>query len=150
LKEYARLEHFIDFTIAATDISTRMLQLGVQGVYHENKISMIPYELKKKYFLKGKNSFRQQVRVHSELRNPVNFQQFNLLSSDYTFQGMFDIIFCRNVLIYFERAIQYRVINKLCNQLNPGGYLFLGHSETTMGFDLPLRTVRPSIFNKLD
>jgi chemotaxis protein methyltransferase CheR len=150
LKEYARLEHYIDFTITATDISTKVLQVGMQGIYHENRISEIPYSIKKEYFQKGRNSFKQQVRVSSDLRKIVNFQHFNLLSSDYTHFGMFDIIFCRNVLIYFERAIQYRIINKLCNQLNSGGYLFLGHSDTTMGFTLPLKTVRPSIFNKLD
>jgi chemotaxis protein methyltransferase CheR len=150
LKEYARLEHYIDFTITATDISTKVLQVGMQGIYHENRISEIPYSIKKEYFQKGRNSFKQQVRVSSDLRKIVNFHHFNLLSSDYTHFGMFDIIFCRNVLIYFERAIQYRIINKLCNQLNSGGYLFLGHSDTTMGFTLPLKTVRPSIFNKLD
>jgi chemotaxis protein methyltransferase CheR len=150
LKEYARLEHNIDFAITATDISTKVLQEGMQGIYHEKKISEIPYSIKKEYFQKGRNSFKQQVRVNSDLRKTVNFQHFNLLSSDYTLFGMFDIIFCRNVLIYFERAIQYRIINKLCNQLNPGGYLFLGHSDTTMGFTLPLKTVQPSIFKKLD
>jgi chemotaxis protein methyltransferase CheR len=150
LKEYARLEHNIDFTITATDISTKVLQVGMQGIYPENRISEIPYSIKKEYFQKGKNSFKQQVRVNSDLRKTVNFQHFNLLSSDYSVFGMFDIIFCRNVLIYFERAIQYRIISKLCNQLNSGGYLFLGHSDTTMGFTLPLKTLRPSIFNKVD
>ncbi len=150
LKEYARLEHNIDFTITATDISTKVLQEGMQGIYHEKKISEIPYSIKKEYFQKGKNSYKQQVRVNPDIRKMVNFQHFNLLSSDYTHFGMFDIIFCRNVLIYFERAIQYRIISKLCNQLNSGGYLFLGHSDTTMGFTLPIKTIQPSIFNKLD
>ena len=150
LKEYARLEHNIDFTITATDISTKVLQEGMQGIYHEKKISEIPYSIKKEYFQKGKNSYNQQVRVNADIRKMVNFQHFNLLSSDYTHFGMFDIIFCRNVLIYFERAIQYRIISKLCNQLNSGGYLFLGHSDTTMGFTLPIKTIQPSIFNKLD
>jgi chemotaxis protein methyltransferase CheR len=150
LKEYARLEHYIDFTITATDISKRVLQEGMLGIYNEDKISEIPFALKKEYFQKGKNSFKQHVRVNSDIRNTVNFRQFNLLSSDYSIFGSFDIIFCRNVLIYFERAIQYRIIYNLCTQLNPGGYLFLGHSETTMGFTLPLKTIRPSIFNKLD
>lgn len=149
LKEYARLQHYIDFTITATDISTRVIHTGIQGIYNENKISEIPYSLKKQYFLKGKNNFKQQVRVNADIRKTVNFQQFNLLSSDFTFFGLFDIIFCRNVLIYFEREIQYRIISKLCSQLNPGGYLFLGHSDTTMGFTLPLKTVEPSIFKKL-
>ena len=150
LKEFARSGNQVDFTITATDISTRMLQAGTQGIYHENKISMLPYSLKKEYFQRGKNTFKQQVRVNSDLRNAVNFRHFNLLSPDYTLLGMFDIIFCRNVLIYFERAVQYRIIQKLCNQLNSGGYLFLGHAETIMGFSLPLKTVRPSIFNKPD
>jgi chemotaxis protein methyltransferase CheR len=148
LKEYARTGHHVDFTITATDISTRMLQTGMQGIYPENKISEIPYSIKKEYFQKGRNSFKQQVRINQDLRELVNFQHFNLLSSDYAFFGMFDIIFCRNVLIYFERAIQYKIISRLCSQLNEGGYLFLGHSDTTMGFTLPLKTVQPSIFRK--
>jgi len=150
LKEYARVGKYLDFTITATDISTRVLQLGMQGIYHESKISMLPYALKKEYFQKGKNGFKQQVRVNPDIRKSVNFLQFNLLSSDYAFAGMFDIIFCRNVLIYFEREIQLKIISKLCTQLNPGGYLFLGHSDTTMGFTLPLRTIQPSIFTKLE
>jgi chemotaxis protein methyltransferase CheR len=150
LKEYAKLQRNIDFTITATDISARVLQMGMQGIYHENKVSVIPYGLKKEYFLRGKNDYNQQVRVNSDIRKAVSFSQFNLLSSDYTSFGMFDIIFCRNVLIYFEREVQYRIISKLCSQLNSGGYLFLGHSDTTMGFTLPLKTVQPSIFNKLD
>ena len=150
LKEYSKLKNNIDFTITATDISTRVLQTGIQGIYNENKISEFPYALKKEYFQKGKNGFKQLVRVNPDLRKTVNFQHFNLLSPDFTLYGMFDIIFCRNVLIYFERAIQYKIISKLCNQLNPGGYLFLGHSDTTMGFTLPLKTVQPSIFKKVD
>jgi chemotaxis protein methyltransferase CheR len=150
LKEFAKLQRNIDFTITATDISTRVLQMGMQGIYHENKVSGIQYSFKKEYFLKGKNEYKQQVRVNPDIRKTVNFQQFNLLSSDYTAFGMFDIIFCRNVLIYFEREVQYRIISKLCSQLNSGGYLFLGHSDTTMGFTFPLKTVQPSIFSKLD
>lgn len=150
LKEYARLEQYIDFKITATDISTRVLQEGMQGIYHENKISVIPWTIKKEYFQKGKNNFAQHVRVNYDIRNKVEFSRFNLLSSDFTILGMFDIIFCRNVLIYFERAIQQRIIRNLCNQLYPGGYLFLGHSETTMGFTLPLKTIKPSVFNKMD
>jgi chemotaxis protein methyltransferase CheR len=150
LKEYARLGNYLDFTITATDISTRVLKTGMQGIYPENKVTEIPYFIKKEYFQKGKNNFAQQVRVNSELRSLVNFRHFNLLSSDYASFGMFDIIFCRNVLIYFERAIQYKIISKLCGQLNTGGYLFLGHSDTTMGFTLPLKTIQPSIFRKSD
>ncbi len=150
LKEYARLQHPVDFAVTATDISTRVIHTGMQGIYNENKISEIPYNLKKLYFQKGKNNFKQQVRVNSDIRSTVNFQQFNLLSSDFTVFGLFDIIFCRNVLIYFEREIQFRILSKLCSQLNSGGYLFLGHSDTTMGFTLPVKTVQPSIFRKVD
>jgi chemotaxis protein methyltransferase CheR len=150
LKEYAKMQQHIDFTVTATDISTRMIQTGMQGIYNENKVSEIPYILKKQYFQRGKNNFKQLVRVNPDLRKTVNFQPFNLLSPDFTVFGLFDIIFCRNVLIYFEREIQFRIISKLCNQLNSGGYLFLGHSDTTMGFTFPLKTVQPSIFKKLD
>jgi chemotaxis protein methyltransferase CheR len=150
LKEYANIQQRIDFSIMATDISTRMLSEGENGIYSENKVSAIPYNIKKEYFQKGKNGYEHQVRIHPNLMKTVNFQKFNLLSADFSSLGMFDIIFCRNVLIYFEKDIQYRIIKNLCQQLNTGGYLFLGHSETTIGFTLPLKTIRPTIFSKIE
>jgi chemotaxis protein methyltransferase CheR len=150
LKEYANTQQRIDFSITATDISTRMLSEAENGIYNENKVSAIPYTIKKENFQRGKNDFEHQVRIHPSLMKTVNFQKFNLLSPDYSSLGMFDIVFCRNVLIYFEKEIQYRIIKNICQQLNPGGYLFLGHSETTIGFTLPLRTIRPTIFSKTE
>jgi chemotaxis protein methyltransferase CheR len=150
LKEYANIQQRIDFSITATDISTRMLSEGENGIYSENKVASIPYNIKKENFQKGKNNFENQVRIQPGLQKTVNFQKFNLLSADFTALGMFDIIFCRNVLIYFEKDIQYRIIKNLCQQLNQGGYLFLGHSETTIGFTLPLKTIRPTIFSKTE
>lgn len=89
-------------------------------------------------------------RISNELRSKVNFRKFNLIQSDYGDMVIHDIIFCRNVLIYFEKDIQYWILRQLCRQLNLNGYLFLGHSETIAGFELPLRQIMPTVYIKID
>jgi chemotaxis protein methyltransferase CheR len=148
LKEYATVNSFVDFNILATDISDSVLQHAIVGIYNKEKTDVIPVNYKKKYLLKGKNGYSNKVRISTELRNKIEFRRYNLLTSDYASLGKFDIIFCRNVLIYFERAIQYRILQQFCRSLNTGGYLFLGHSESITGFSLPLEHVKPTIFMK--
>jgi chemotaxis protein methyltransferase CheR len=150
LTEFASSRSDFDFKILATDISKRVLQHAVEGIYQEEKTEIIPFDLKKKYLLKGINSCKNQVRIIPELRNKVDFRRYNLLSTDFSSNGKFDIIFCRNVLIYFEREVQYRILKQFCSILNPGGYLFLGHSESITGYSLPLNQIRPTIFEKKD
>ncbi len=148
LKEYLGNHHYPDYSILATDISNSVLELAKLGIYTNDKVAVINHTLKKKYLLKGKNKYQNKVRVIQDIRRNVNFQKFNLLSSNYHSFGFFDIIFCRNVLIYFEREIQYRVISRFCEVLRPGGLLFLGHSESITGMELPLQIVKPTIFIK--
>lgn len=148
LKEYASTNSFVDFNILATDISDSVLQHAIVGIYNKEKTEVIPVNYKKKYLLKGKNGYSNKVRINTELRSKIEFRRYNLLASDYGSLGKFDIIFCRNVLIYFERDVQYRILQQFCRSLNPGGYLFLGHSESITGFTLPLEHVKPTIFLK--
>jgi chemotaxis protein methyltransferase CheR len=150
LKEFDTPKSDFDFRILATDISQSVLQQAVEGIYPVEKSQIIPFDLKKKYLLKGVNACQNKVRIISELRNKVDFRRYNLLSTDYSSNGKFDIIFCRNVLIYFEREVQNRILKQFCSILNNGGYLFLGHSESITGYSLPLQQIRPTIFIKTD
>jgi chemotaxis protein methyltransferase CheR len=137
-----------DFSVLATDISSRVLEKAVNAVYSMDDIDDLSFDLKKRYFLKSKNVVERKVRVKPELRRKVNFQRLNFMDNSYPIQGKKHIIFCRNALIYFDKETQEAVIRKLVDWLVPGGYLFLGHSETIFGMNLPLATVGPTIFQK--
>ena len=106
----------------------------------------IPVELRKRYLLRGKQGARDRVRVVPELRRTVRFERLNLMETPYSVDRDMHIIFCRNILIYFDKPTQRKVLNQLCQHLRPGGFLFLGHSETVAGFELPLRQVAASVF----
>ena len=148
LKEYSEMHHRIDFRILATDISNGVLQHAAVGIYTDDKIKLIPSGYHAKYLQKGKGPYEHKVRIASDLRSKVNFQSFNLLGKEYDGMGQFDIIFCRNVLIYFEKEVQYRILKQLSQHINSRGYLFLGHSESITGLDLPLLHIKPTIFIK--
>ena len=139
----------IDFSITGTDISSRILNKAINGIYDENKIDVIPIDIKKKYFLKSKDPSLKKVRVVSELRKKINYKRLNFMDNGYNMKEMFDIIFCRNVLIYFDRENQEKVINKLCGFLKKGGYFFLGHSESVLKMNIPLQQTKPSTFIKI-
>jgi chemotaxis protein methyltransferase CheR len=149
LNELISANTSFDFNIMATDIADSVLRHAVTGIYNEEKTQVIPYNYKKKYLLKGKNAFEHKMKVSAEIRDKIEFRKYNLLSSDYSLVGKFDIIFCRNVLIYFDREIQYRILDQFCRVLKKGGYLFLGHTESINGFSLPLRPIKPTIYTKV-
>jgi len=138
-----------DFSVLATDISSRVLDKAQNAVYPIESVSELPYELKKRYFLKSRNPDNQAVRLKPEIRQKVSFKRLNFMDASYPVSGEKQIIFCRNVLIYFEKQTQEDVIRKLIKHLAPGGYLFLGHSETIFGMELPLKTVGSTTFQKI-
>src|SRR5512133_2533740 len=148
LKEYSESHASFDFRILATDISDKVLNMAVDAIYDEDKVCVVPSAYKKKYLLKGKNEYARKVRIVPALRSKIEFKKYNLLSADYSSNGSFDIIFCRNVLIYFDREVQYRLLRQFTRSLTTGGYLFLGHSESITGYTLPLQHIRPTIFLK--
>jgi chemotaxis protein methyltransferase CheR len=137
-----------DYSILATDISTRMLKSAVEGIYKEDRIEMLPLNLKKRYLLRSKDRNSPTIRIIPDLRRKVSFQRLNFMDSFYNVSDNFDIIFCRNVLIYFDRDTQERVINRLATKLKTNGYFFLGHSESITNFDVPLIQLRPTIFRR--
>lgn len=148
LSEFKEHRPGFDFSIEAADISSQMLQKAVLAIYPEEKIAELPQVIKVKYFLKSKNKDERKVRVINELRDKVHFYRQNMLYFPTTNQPEFDIIFCRNLLIYFDRSNQLLILDKLCTHLKQGGYLFLGHSESITGLDLPVEQIKPTIFKK--
>lgn len=146
LKEMA-LSNPVDFSIWATDISTRVLKTAVAGVYPEERIQKIPPDLVRKYFLRGKGSWEGFYRVKADLKQHVEFARFNLKDS-LPGNERFDMIFCRNVMIYFDKEMQRNLVARFYNCLAEGGYFFVGHSESLTGLNHQYRYVEPSVYRK--
>ncbi|WP_027580054.1 protein-glutamate O-methyltransferase [Bradyrhizobium sp. Ai1a-2] len=135
------------FRILGTDISTAVLRLAKAAIYTRDVIAPVPAEFVKRYFLSSKDRSSNEVRVVPELRRLTNFMRMNLMDSSYPVDRDVDIIFCRNVLIYFDRQTQRKVVDQLCSHLRPGGYLLVGHSESMIHNTVPtLKQVQPTIF----
>lgn len=149
ISEFMEGKRSFDYQILGTDISTRILEKASLAIYPLDRVDVVPLAQKKKYLLKGKDPEKPMVRIIPEIRSKTRFQRLNLMDEHYDVPKDFDIIFCRNVLIYFDRETQEKVINKLCNQLKPGGYFFLGHSESISGYNVPLKQIKPTMFQKV-
>jgi chemotaxis protein methyltransferase CheR len=137
-----------DFSILATDICTTVLEKAALGVYQIEDVDPVPLELKRKYLLKSRDKSKGIVRIAPELRRLVKFRRLNFMDDDFGISEPMDIIFCRNVIIYFDRRTQEKLLNKFCRHMAPGGYLFLGHSETLNGLDVPLVQVYSTVYKK--
>ncbi|TAJ15281.1 chemotaxis protein CheR [Marinilabiliaceae bacterium JC017] len=148
LNNFKQMHPNFAFSIMGSDISHKVLNVAAKGVYQESKIQIIPLDMKKRYFLKSKDRTFPSVRVKPELQNNIVLKYVNLMDNSYDVQEKFEVIFCRNVLIYFDRQTQEKVINKLCHHLQPGGYFFIGHSESLSGMNVPLTHIKPTIFRK--
>lgn len=148
MSEFIETHKSVDFKIFASDISTQVLKTAANAIYKEERVADIPMVLKKKYFLKSKNREDKKVRIIQNLRDKVSFARINLLDLTPVNQPEYQIVFCRNVLIYFDRPTQHKIISSLCSNLITGGYLFLGHSESISGMDLPLKPLIPTVFSK--
>lgn len=120
MNEYALEKPGMTFEIIGSDISQNVLEKAARGVYPEKAVSMIPLDLKRKYLLRSKNRENPTVRVAPLLQKNFSLKYLNLMDSVYDIKEGFDIIFCRNVLIYFDRETQERVVQKLCEKLRPG------------------------------
>ncbi|PID90203.1 MAG: chemotaxis protein CheR [Bacteroidetes bacterium] len=139
----------LDYSIIGTDLSTRILSAAVNAVYKEDRVEGVPLEIKRAYMLRSKDRTNPTVRMVPDIRRKIRFQRLNFMDASYNLNEMFDVVFCRNVLIYFDRATQEAVIRKQCAKLRKGGYFFLGHSESIMSMDLPLESIRPTIFRRI-
>jgi len=148
LSDYSRLQEKISFRIFGTDISTQVLEKARRAVYAAEKVETVSTDMKKRYLLKSKDQSKKQVRIVPGLRQLVEFGRLNFLDNNYGINTPFDIIFCRNVLIYFDRDNQRAILGKILKHLIPGGYLFTGHSETLHSLNLPLELKAPSVYRK--
>lgn len=115
--------------ILATDLDTQVLDKATKGIYHIDNIEKLSSIQKEHFFLKGSGKKAGQVMVRPELKSMITFKQLNLLA-DWPMKGKFDFIFCRNVMIYFDKPTQYQLLDKFSRHLNKGGLLFVGHSES--------------------
>ncbi len=150
LSDYAAAHPAFRFRILATDISTVVLDRAQKAIYAAESTKPIPAALRHKYLLRSRTRGDDRVRVVPELRRLVEFRRLNFMDSDYAVEERAAIIFCRNVLIYFDRPTQEAILRKLLRHLEPGGYLFSGHSETLHDMDLPLTAVAPALYRKVD
>ena len=148
LSEYAAARTGFDFAILGTDISTRVLERARSGIYQEPQIAPVPPELRRKYVRQSRDRSDPLVRVVPELRRKITLHPLNFMDADYRIRDVFEIVFFRNVMIYFDRATQEAVIRKICRNLAPGGYLFVGHSESLAGLNIPVLPVEASVFRK--
>jgi len=137
------------FAILGTDISTAVLAQGRRAVYPAEMVAPVPPEKQARYVMHArKPGVRPEVRMAPEIRRTVRFAHLNLMASSYPFDRDVDVIFLRNVLIYFDKRDQESVIGRLIEHLRPGGYLALGHSESMVGTTISMRQVAPAVFQK--
>jgi len=136
------------WSILGTDLSTKVLDKARQGVYMMDRIDLLDVSLMEKYCLKGVRSQEGTFRVSEKLRQRTRFKQLNLMKPLPPKMEMFDVIFLRNVLIYFDNATKKHVVERIIKSLKPGGYFFISHSETLSRITDHLEMVQPSIYVK--
>lgn len=135
------------FSILGTDISTDVLAQARRAVYPRDMIAPVPREMAGRYLLWPREEGRNEVRIAPEIRQRAKFLRLNLMDPTYEVDRDVDIVFCRNVLIYFDKPTQRAVIDRLRSHLRPGGYLLLGHSESMAGGpDMQMRQVLPTVY----
>lgn len=139
--------HPLRADILATDISTRVLNTAQTGIYPEEKIKGVAQPILKKYFQRGTGKSTGYVRVKNQLKQMITFRRFNLMDQ-FRCNTEFDIIFCRNVMIYFDKKTQNVLVNKFYDALRSGGYFFVGHSESLTGLKHKFGYVEPSVYVK--
>lgn len=135
--------------LLATDLSTDVLRRASEGVYNVDRMKGVPNMVKSSYFEKElSDNNKKQVRVRKEVRDLITFRRFNLMTEHFPFKHQFDFIFCRNVMIYFDKPTQETLVGKYHRHLKPGGYLFIGHSESLTGLKHSFEYVQPTIYQK--
>ena len=139
----------VDAKILATDLSPQALEAARKGVYSVDKLGGISAERRRRWFLRGEGAYEGLACIHPRLRELVTIQPLNLLH-DWPMQGPFDAIFCRNVVIYFDKPTKQRLFSRYASLLPPGGYLFLGHSESMYGLSDDFDLVGRTIYRKRD
>lgn len=146
LEEFKRKYPMFNYSILATDVSFRVLQAAYQGIYSGDKVRVLPLETQRKYLLRSKAQ-PDLYRIKPEYRKKIAYKRINLMDDVYPVTpNEFHIIFCRNVLIYFSKQVQEKLIRNFSSHLHGQGILFLGHSESMMGMEVPFKQLRPTIY----
>lgn len=148
LNEYGMTHPGFSFRILATDVSTAVLKKAALGIYPADTVRPVPQALKAHYLMRGREHNAARIRVVPELRRLIEFRRLNFMDSDYGIQEKFDAIFCRNVIIYFDRTAQQSILTKITTRMRPGGYLFMGHAETLHELDLPVEPIAPALYRR--
>ena len=148
LHEFVNGASKLNFSILASDISTRVLKKAIRGTYSEERIADIPMCMRKKYLLKSTDRTLGLVQLKSQIRDLVSFRRINLMHDDFGIKEKMHIIFCRNVLIYFDKETQQALIRRFARQLVSGGFLFIGHSESLSGMDVPFNSFLATVYQK--
>jgi len=146
MKEYFGDNKFMwDTKILATDISQRVLEIAEIGIYSGEAIKNIPKNWETKYFniIEGNN-----YQISNEIKAEVIYRKFNLMNEAFPFKKRFNVIFCRNVMIYFDQKTKMELINKFYDMTEPGGYLFIGHSETIDKVESKYKYIMPAVYRK--
>ncbi|HUA20486.1 MAG TPA: protein-glutamate O-methyltransferase CheR [Bryobacteraceae bacterium] len=133
--------------LLASDISTQALATAQAGIYPEERLAEIPSAMRSKYFLRGVRHGEALYRVKPEVRQLLEFRRINLIEP-ISHSGQFQTIFCRNVMIYFDKSTQEKVVRQLSEWLEPGGHLFVGHAESLNGVRHSLQYVAPAVYRK--
>ncbi len=144
--EYFNLRKGWDIRILASDIDTDVLNTASEGVYDASRIQDIPVALRKKYFTRTQRSDDGPWKANPSIRDLITFRQINLLKPDWPIHSSFDIIFCRNVMIYFDAASQSRLVDQFAEKLTPNGYLIIGHSESLLGLTDRYKSLGDTIY----
>jgi chemotaxis protein methyltransferase CheR len=137
-----------NFQVLASDISTRVLAHAAAGLYDEERIHDVPPEVARRHFLKGSGENCGLVKVKPHLSDIITFRRMNLMDDRFPIKQPLDLIFCRNVMIYFDRPTQERLVGKFYRYLKPGGHLFIGHSESLQWVTHSFKHLAPTIYWK--
>jgi Methylase of chemotaxis methyl-accepting proteins len=148
LEEFSRGRSPFRYRILGTDISETVLRVAQIGIYTEHQASKIPSPLKRKYCMQSKNPEQKTIRFKPEIRDRIMFRKMNLMDNEYQIKKKYQIVFCRNVFIYFDRPTQKKVLERIYSHMAPGGYLFMGHSENIGSVQLPLSNVASAVYKK--
>ncbi|WP_375195233.1 CheR family methyltransferase [Sphingobium sp.] len=148
LDDFATRTRAFSYGILATDLDTEVLETARRGIYPADQIHPVPPALAQKYVMRPVDRTRRDIRMAPVLRSAIGFARLNLMDVSYPVGSPMHLIFCRNVLIYFDKPTQKAVVARLAERLAPNGYLFLGHSESIQGFNLPLTQVANTIFQR--
>ena len=148
MDEFCAQNRGLDYSVLCTDICTEVLDQAIAGRFSEQMIEPVSTARRQRYVMRAKDPSRNEVRIKPHLRGKLSFARLNLMDDAYPVETGLDVIFCRNILIYFDKATQAKVLSRLCSHLAPGGYLFLGHSESIVGIDLPVTQIANTVFQK--